>query len=826
MATTGKQVVTTSFNGVARNGIELGYLPRPDYLDFSLPSTHIALITNDGSSLTQAVYEALVAKGNQVVVLNLAGVAQPFATNSLTLTANTDEAIAEAIQRIQVQHGKIGTFLHLHPHLTFSNHQFTQHFDLERDLVKAVFLLAKHTQADLNELGQQQRANFLTVTRLDGRLGLGKRSDTSVVGGGLAGLVKCLNLEWSSVFCRAVDAQPEYSANQLAAYLLEELHDPNRSIPEVALSEQGRATLIATNDPVQAGQKITTAVTDDSVFLVSGGGRGVTASCVIAMAKAFQCKFVLLGRSDASVAIPAFAKEEQDEAALKRAIMLDMKAQGQKPNLAEVKRTFNTIIAKKEIDSTLQAIQQAGGKAVYIKGDVTKVATVKPQLLAITKRWGAITGILHGAGRLADKYIQDKSEQDFINVLSVKLDGLLTLLQCVNIQQLDHLVLFSSVAGFYGNVGQTDYAIANEILSKAAHLFRTNHPNTQVSAINWGAWDGGMVSDALKKKFEAMGVSLVNSEGGPALLINELNVAYANQPQVILGGTLPAAISYTEGALATHQVYRELSEAANPFLQHHVIQDQAVLPVVSAMGWMATTAEQIFPDFLTYEVADTKLFKGLVFDGTQPKAFLTTLVEKEKNATTVVLEATISSQAPTSKLPTFHYRALLTLKAKNSPLEQPTFNATLSGNYTPTDGAVLYENGALFHGVHFQGIQEILDWNEQQIVLRCKAPKVARSEQGQFPVMGVNTFFADIQYQGMVIWVQRYHDGAKSLPLATKSAKLYAPVPFDKELLVHIEIVDNSPFKMVAHCTTYDETGKVYCITKHAAVTISKELTW
>lgn len=818
--------MTTSFHGVERNTVELGYLPRPDYLDFSLPSTHIALLTNDGSALTQAVYEALVAKGNRVVVLNLAGIHTRVSTNSISLSANSDNAIAEAIQQIQAQYGKVGTFIHLHPHLTFANHQFAQHFDLERDLVKAVFLIAKHVQADLNALGEQQRANFLTLTRLDGRLGLGKRSNISVVGGGLNGLVKCLNLEWSSVFCRAIDAQPEWDNAQLAQHLIAELHDPNRAVPEVALSDEGRATLIATHDPVQAGQKIQTAVTENSVFLVSGGARGVTANCVIEMAKAFQCQFILLGRSDATFSVPAFAKNEADPSALKRAIMLDLKAQGQTPNLAEVKRSFNNIIAKKEIDATIEAIEAAGGQAVYIKGDVTKLATVKPQLLAITKKWGSITGILHGAGRLADKYIQDKSEQDFINVLSVKLDGLLTLLQCVNIQQLEHLILFSSVAGFYGNVGQTDYAIANEILSKAAHLFRTNHPNTQVSAINWGAWDAGMVSDALKKKFEAMGVSLVNSEGGPALLINELSTAYANQPQVILGGTLPAAISYTEGALTTHQVYRELEPKDNPFLYHHVIQGQAVLPVVSAMGWMATTAEQIFPDFRTYEVADTKLFKGLVFDGTQPKAFVTTLVEKEKNASTVVLEATISSQAPTSKLPTFHYRALITLKAKNVSVEQPTFKAALSGNYQPTDGAVLYENGALFHGAHFQGIQEILDWNEQQIVLRCKAPAVSRSEQGQFPILGVNTFFADIQYQGMVIWVQRYHEGAKSLPLATKSAQLFAPIPFDKELLVHIEIVDNTPFKMVAHCTTYDEQGRVYCKTEHAAVTISKDLNW
>jgi len=90
----------------------------------------------------------------------------------------------------------------------------------------------------------------------------------------------------------------------------------------------------------------------------------------------------------------------------------------------------------------------------------------------------------------------------------------------------------------------------------------------------------------------------------------------------------------------------------------------------------------------------------------------------------------------------------------------------------------------------------------------------------------VNTFFSDIQYQGMVIWVQQYHEGAKSLPLATVSATIYEPVPFEKELFVHVEIMDNTDFKLVANCTTYDAEGKVYLVTEGAAVTVSKDLEW
>lgn len=818
---------TSSFHGVQRKEVYLKYLPKPDYLEFKLPATHIALVTNEGSELTTAIVQGLEQKGNKVVVLNLHNVENPYNSKaSIGLSNNEDATIHNTISYIESKFGKVGSFIHLHPHFEFQNGQFTQHFDTEREIIKSVFLIAKYIQPSLNNLGNSSRANFMTVSRLDGQSGLGKRGNVSIVGGGLAGLVKCLNLEWSSVFCRAVDIQPELPKNSIAQHIIKELHDPNRSVIEVAINEAGRATLDAKEVEVQENQTIETKVTPDSVFLVSGGAKGVTAKCVIEMAKAFQCKFILLGRSNFDFVVPDYAKQEMPEAALKAQIMNALKAQGEKPNLATVKKIYNNIIAKKEIDDTLAQIHNNGGQAVYIKGDVTDIKTVKPQLLPITQKWGAITGVLHGAGRLADKYIQDKSEQDFYNVLAVKLDGLLTLLQAVNIHKLDHLILFSSVAGFYGNVGQTDYAIANEILSKAAHLFRTNHPNTQVSAINWGAWDSGMVSAALKKKFQKMGVSLVSTEGGPAMLVNELNVAYANQPQVIIGGTLPAGISYTAGALTTHKIHRNLTLAENPFLMHHVIQGKAVLPVVNAVGWMTNTCEQVFPDFRIALVENAKLFKGLVFDGSQPENFVVELKEIAKNEDQIQIEATVLSQAPNAKLPTYHYKANITLAAKKNKVEAPSFIPQLSGNYQATAGSILYQNGALFHNTYFRGIEQVLDWNEAQIVLSCKAPVVPVEDQGQFPVISVNTFFADIQYQGMVIWVQQYNNGAKSLPLSTESCTIYEAIPFEKQLLVHIEVVENSTHKMVANCTVYDETGKVYMVTKNAAVTVSNDLEW
>jgi len=816
-------VKTGAFHKVTRFEIGLEYLPQPDFLEFSLPETHHVLVTNEGTELTQKVISALQMNGMSVLVLNLPNVKNPITSHAINLTAATDEAMGQAIETLHTKYGKIGSFIHLHPHFEFEPGHFTQHFSVERAIVKTLFFLAKHIQKDLNELGKTQRANFLTFTRLDGQLGQGQRGNTSIVGGGIPGLVKCLNLEWSPVFCRAVDIQPELSIDFIANQVISELHDANTRIVEVAVSEQGRKTTIVRPADAPEFQEIQTSVTADSVFFVSGGARGVTATCVVEMAKTFQNKFILLGRSSSTFEVPAFAKNENDEGTLKRLIMNDLKEKGEKPSLAVVKSMYNEIVAKKEIDETLAQIARHGGKAVYIKGDITNLGTFKQELLQATTQMGKITGIIHGAGRLADKYIQDKTEADFENVISVKLDGLLALLGSVNLNQLDHLILFSSVAGFYGNVGQTDYAIANEILSRAAHLFRTNHPKTKVSAINWGAWDSGMVSGELKTQFEVAGISLVNSEGGAAMLVNELNTAYANQPQVIIGGTLPAAVSFI-GDLRSYRIRRKLSLEQNPYLTHHVIQGNAVLPVVNAVGWMAQSCELLYPDFAVFKIEDTKLFKGLVFDKKIKSDYILEIKEIKKSEGKIDFETTILSEG--GKLPTFHYKSTVTIINKKSIPTAQKFTHKVSGNYTPTDGAILYKDDTLFHGPYFQGIQQVLDCNAEQIVLSCKAPEVPVSVQGQFAVQSINTFFADIQYQGILVWVAKNKDGAKSLPLQTDDAIMYKQVPFGKELFVHIGIQSHSETQMAANCTVYDADGTVYIETHGASVTVSQGLTW
>ena len=144
---------------------------------------------------------------------------------------------------IAAQHGPVAAYIHINP-------PGTGDYFSARDqaLLKHTFLMAKHLQAPLTQAARQGYAAFITVTRLDGMLGLADGG--SPVAGGLFGLTKTLALEWGaggpqSVFCRAVDLAPDLDTPHAIQHILAELHDPNRHPVEVGWNAQGRVTLVA-----------------------------------------------------------------------------------------------------------------------------------------------------------------------------------------------------------------------------------------------------------------------------------------------------------------------------------------------------------------------------------------------------------------------------------------------------------------------------------------------------------------------------------------------------------------------------------------------------
>ena len=101
----------------------------------------------------------------------------------------------------------------------------------------------------------------------------------------------------------------------------------------------------------------------------------------------------------------------------------------------------------------------------------------------------------------------------------MKSDGWFNLLHAIGDMPLGATVAFSSVAGRFGNGGQTDYSAANDLLCKITSSFRTTRPATRGIVIDWTAWGGiGMATrGSIPKMMELAGIDMLAPGSGDSV---------------------------------------------------------------------------------------------------------------------------------------------------------------------------------------------------------------------------------------------------------------------------------------------------------------------
>src|SRR5581483_714342 len=146
-----------------------------------------------------------------------------------------------------------------------------------------LFLLARGLRTRLEDAAEAGGAVVLGATAMGGAFGV----DGSVANaehGAITGFLKSLAQEWPTVRVKAVDLGP-VDAVEAAGALLTEL-DAADGIVEIGYLEA--RPLDGEGEPV---------VTADSVVLVTGGARGITAEAAVALAREHRPTLVLVGRT-------------------------------------------------------------------------------------------------------------------------------------------------------------------------------------------------------------------------------------------------------------------------------------------------------------------------------------------------------------------------------------------------------------------------------------------------------------------------------------------------------------------------------------------------
>ncbi|WP_451647199.1 SDR family NAD(P)-dependent oxidoreductase [Streptomyces vinaceus] len=362
----------------------------------------------------------------------------------------------------------------------------------------------------------------------------------SVPGNGLHGFARSAALEFPGTLVRAVDLHPKEDPARTAAQLLAELCDQGDGLPSVGYTAQG---LRITQRPVPAPLGSSGEAPDvtlgrsglgpGSVVLLTGGARGITARTAVALARATGCHVELVGRTPEPVGQEDEFVHAGDRVALRAALI----GSGLRTP-AEIEAAASRILAEREVRATLAALAGAAASVRYHCADVTDAQAVRAVVADVRARHGRLDGIVHGAGTLRDGLLADKEPAVFAEVFTTKVAGARNLAAAAA----EHggapapafLALFGSVAGVYGNRGQSDYAAANDALDGLALTWADSFPG-RVLSVDWGPWAaeaGGMVTPELERAYARRGIPLISPEAGTAAFLAEL--AYGGDVQVVL----------------------------------------------------------------------------------------------------------------------------------------------------------------------------------------------------------------------------------------------------------------------------------------------------
>lgn len=404
------------------------------------------------------------------------------------------------------------------------------------------------------------------------------------------------------------------------------------------------------------------------VLLVTGGGKGITAECALAMAQDSGAALALLGRAD-----PA------EDA---------------------------------ELAANLERMDAAGIDLRYERADVTSPEQAAAAIGRLSAALGPVTAVLHGAGRNEPTALTGLTEQAFRRTLAPKISGLRAVLDAVDPERIKLLVTFGSIIGRAGLRGEAHYATANDWMTELTLEFGREHPRARVLALEWSVWSGAGMGERLGVVEALMrdGITPISTENGIAVLRRVLADPQAGPVLVVSGRAagLPTLSlerrelplrRFTDRVLVHYPGVElvtevELSAGNDPYLDDHLLEGDLLFPAVIGMEAMAQAAAALTGHSGPPLLEDARFLRPVaVRPGAATTVRLAALV-RDDGAVDVVLRSEETGFGAD------HFRATLRwprpgLAERRVPEEAPL-------PAVPLDPATDLYGGVLFQGKRFQ----------------------------------------------------------------------------------------------------------------------------
>jgi fatty acid synthase, animal type len=221
--------------------------------------------------------------------------------------------------------------------------------------------------------------------------------------------------------------------------------------------------------------------------------------------------------------------------------------------------------------------------------DVSVEAQAQELIDQISTEHG-LAGIFHLAMVLSDALFSNQNVEQFIKVVQPKLGGAKNLdkLSREKCPELEHFVVFSSLSGALGNVGQSNYAYANSALDNLCEIRKAQ--GYSALSVQWG-----IIGDV------GVAEELLNNEDTAARMLL-INLQMEKQSIRSVMATLGELLMQEHPVVASYVPYRDIIESSDMKSRTKKTSEELKLMILKILG-----AKDVAEDFINIPFSEMGL---------------------------------------------------------------------------------------------------------------------------------------------------------------------------------------------------------------------------
>ncbi len=721
------EVATNPTSPQQTNRYELRVVPAPRRAGMPLhPELHGAVLILGANALADAIADQVQKLGQKVFILSTSS---PI--------AQMEKTLAELWHHTPTPH------LFLTMAFDADSAKSLNEADWKRRraaALEAPFRICQLWMQRTIDANLMEDASVVSVTQLGGDFGFSGQRVRSIEA--IGGLVKAMLIEaWMRGFrttpMKCVDVAADMNVQEVASGVLQELAVPSydmeiafrasaRPLEPERLSVQAVASPLRIVDSARTSNRITRGGT----WVVSGGGRGITAVIAMTLAKKYSLQLHMLGTAPVPNLSDEFVRQvAMDRSGVRRAIMQEASGRGENP--VEAWRNTEKAI---EIDATLRECRQHGITARYYCCDVSDFRDVEDAVRQIRQQAGPIRGVIHGAGAGQDARFDRKRPDKVEKCLKAKIDGSLALMQATTTDPLEHFVTFGSISGRFGANGHTDYSLANDMMAKIVDRYRSDRPDVRSVTFHWHAWgDIGMATKPeAKLALEMIDMEFMPARDGISHFMRELEFG-GNEAEVLITDEsyfrkffpaerlsltvgrneilplplVPATFTQHEGGVCSSVV--TLNPVSDRFLSQHRVQGRPTLPFVVALELMAEAVRVRVGSSYAGVCLEARALQAIRFSTDDPLAVTIQTVPSSNGTIECRLLADVRRRdGRMVEEDREFFRAIFDPAGRNG--SGVTFERPINADWKRIE--YVAPEGLIYHGTELQELREVCDDGE------------------------------------------------------------------------------------------------------------------